>query len=175
MGRGRADEHEKEQDSSDEEEEETSKAHQLLFEEVRKNGLGWIDSPTNLTLNIVAEDSCHKYAEKKAEFKKKYKPQFRGGLKGNTIIHTLADEKDKDMRKFKPLLELVLELEPSLLGEWNESDATPLHSAIQTRNSSLVEVSLPNSVTISKGGIDAWRFAIFRSGHKYDAWEAHQT
>jgi hypothetical protein len=139
MDRDRADEHEKpasEQGSSDEEEE-ISKIHKSLFEKARKDQLGWIG---------LTKDSCPEYADKKSAFQREYEPKFRGGHKENTIIHTLAEEKDKDMSKFKPLLELVLKLDPLLLGVPNDRGETQLHSAIQARNSGLVEVRSSSSV-----------------------------
>ena len=146
----RADEPEKlppeQESSSDEEGEEISKVHRSLFEDMRKGRLSWIDISATLGPNKTAEISSHKFAEKEHdEFQKKFGSQLRGGLKDDTIVHTLAKEKDKDMSKFKPLLKLVLDLDnasPPLLEVENESAATPLHNAIQARNSSLVQVNL---------------------------------
>jgi hypothetical protein len=136
-------------DYDDEDEDEVSKKHEFLFDEVRKGCLGWIHHSTNLALNISAEESSQKYAEKKSEFKKKYERCFRGGRQDDTIIHSLVKEKDKDMQKFKPLLQLVLEIDPTLLNVANDEDETPIYSAIRARNSELVDVSSPHSELIA--------------------------
>ncbi|RYP93507.1 hypothetical protein DL770_000391 [Monosporascus sp. CRB-9-2] len=117
---------EESESSSDEDENEVSVKKR--FEEIRSNlKANKLDLCDTVTLRQFA-------AENESYFR-----QNTGDSERNTLLHILVDDaKDKVVDKYKPLVKLLIDNYPNLLGEKDINEKNPLYIAIFKRRNELV-------------------------------------
>ena len=117
-----------------------SELHSALLVNARKTyDLQWIE--------LALENKLGKQPQALAErvkFESEYTDKLRGGNRHDTIVHTLVkctvDRNWKTMDRFRPLLRLILQMDPEILGVRNEDGQLAFTEAVYQRKINLVEV-----------------------------------
>lgn len=116
-----------------------SAAHDKLLVNAQNDGFGWIPRILHTSASATAEDLAEK-----AKFEREYKDKLRGGLEDNTVVHALVklvvSNRRVDVECFRPLLQLVLQLDPEILDVQNEDDKFAFFEAVRRHKSALVKV-----------------------------------
>jgi len=127
------------EDEVDKSRKEISRAHEKLLGEAHKNRLHWIPGVLDAAADVASDDRAEK-----TKFESEYKDKLRGGKRNNTIVHTLVElmvEKPWNRANcFKPLLQLILQLDSRILGVHNQDGKWAFNEAVYERKSHLVEV-----------------------------------
>ena len=115
---------------------------------VKEGGLQWI--PHVLDLTTADAEIQQPHLAEKEKFVRGYKDKFRGGIKNDTIIHTLVKLWVANSWKrgsfFKPLLQLILQIDPNILEAENEDGDLAFFQAVRERRPKLVKVETTTSL-----------------------------